>query len=333
MIKKVDFYGIPAVAFAAGGYEALMIPSVGANVVRLKHLASGIEILRTPAADEIENFKERPQIYGLPLLFPPNRIADGTYTFDGRKYQYPITIPAQNNYHHGIIKSQPFSVCRTCEGDGYAEVEAVYYCNAFNDAIYANFPHEFVCRMIFRLDEKGLSQTTVFENRSDKAMPVGMGFHTPLRVPFTPDGNPENYRLRLSAGKRMELNERTLPTEKLFDLGAAEAPLRKEGILPCGEAVECALVNEPLNIGDRTYNGAILTDTATGWSACYEVDSQFKFWTLWNNGGNVPYICPEPQTWATNAPNLSDPKAYGFQSVAPGKEFRASTHLYVCNKI
>ena len=333
MIQKIDFNGLPAVQFAAGGYEALLVPSVGANVVRLKHLATGIEILRTPAADEIENFKERPQIYGLPLLFPPNRIADGTYTFDGRQYQYPITIPAQNNYHHGIIKSQPFSVCRAEEGDGYAEVEAVYYCNAVNDAIFCNFPHQFTCRMIFRLDDKGLLQTTVFENHSDKDMPVGMGFHTPIRVPFTPDGKAENYRLRLSAGKRMEMNERTLPTEKLMELAPAEAPLREGGILPCGEAMEWALVNESLTADGRPYNGAILTDTATGWSVCYEVDPHFKYWTLWNNGGNVPYTCPEPQSWATNAPNLSDPKAYGFEAIAPGKEFRASTRLYVSDKM
>ena len=77
MIEKINFNGIPAVHFTAGGYEAVMVPSVGANVVKLKHTATGIEILRTPDAEEMENFKERPQIYGLPLLFPPNRIADG----------------------------------------------------------------------------------------------------------------------------------------------------------------------------------------------------------------------------------------------------------------
>lgn len=187
--------------------------------------------------------------------------------------------------------------------------------------------------MIFRLDADGLHQTTVFENLSDKDMPVGMGFHTPIRVPFTPDGKAENYRIRLSVGKRMEMNERTLPTEKLFDLSPAEAPLRKEGIAPCGEAMEWALVNETLEINGHPYNGAVMTDTASGWSACYEVDENFKYWTLWNNGGNVPYACPEPQSWATNAPNLSDPEAYGFRYIAPGSEFRASTHLFVSNKM
>lgn len=152
-------------------------------------------------------------------------------------------------------------------------------------------------------------------------------------MPFTADGKAENYRLRLSVGKRMEMNERTLPTEKLLDFTAAEAPLRTEGIAPCGEAMEWALVNETLTVGGHPYNGAIMTDTASGWSACYEVDENFKYWTFWNNGGNVPYACPEPQSWATNAPNLSDPEAYGFRHIAPGGEFRASTHLFVSNKM
>lgn len=90
MIEKINFNGIPAVHFTAGGYEAVMVPSVGANVVKLKHTATGIEILRTPDAEEMENFKERHQFTVAPAL-PPNRIADGTYTFEGRKYQYPIT--------------------------------------------------------------------------------------------------------------------------------------------------------------------------------------------------------------------------------------------------
>ena len=333
MLRTVDFHGLKAVEFSKGDYTALLVPGMGANLVRLANTRLGAEILRTPGADEIEVFKGRPQVFGLPILFPPNRIADGTYTFEGRKYQYPITIPAQNNYHHGIIKGEPFDVSRTVDGDGFAEVEAVYYSNAFNNAIFRDFPHEFCCRMIFRLDADGLHQTTVFENLSDKDMPVGMGFHTPIRVPFTADGKASDYRLRLSVGKRMEMNERTLPTEKLLDFTPAEAPLRTEGIAPCGEAMEWALVNETLTVDGHPYNGAIMTDTASGWSACYEVDENFKYWTFWNNGGNVPYACPEPQSWATNAPNLSDPEAYGFRHIAPGGEFRASTHLFVSNKM
>ena len=92
MLRSVDFHGLRAVEFSKGDYTALVIPEIGANLVRLCHTGLGAEILRTPAADEIETFRRRPQVFGMPLLFPPNRIADGRYEFDGRTYRFPITI-------------------------------------------------------------------------------------------------------------------------------------------------------------------------------------------------------------------------------------------------
>jgi len=136
MLHRIDWNGLQAVEFSKGDYTALLIPSVGANLVRLANTRLGAEILRTPAADEIETFKSRPQIFGLPLLFPPNRIADGRYQFDDRTYQYPITIEKEHNYHHGIIKGLPFVVSKAYETEDEVLVECRYYSNIGNDAIY-----------------------------------------------------------------------------------------------------------------------------------------------------------------------------------------------------
>ena len=89
MLRCIDWHGLQAVEFGKGDYEALLIPGFGANLVRLANVRLGVEILRTPAADEIETFKGRPHVFGLPVLFPPNRIADGTFTFGGRTYHLP----------------------------------------------------------------------------------------------------------------------------------------------------------------------------------------------------------------------------------------------------
>ena len=136
MLRSVDFYGLRAVEFSFGDYTALVVPGQGANLVRLAHTGLGAEILRTPAADEIETFLRRPQVFGMPLLFPPNRIGDGRYRFDGREYRFPITIERENNYHHGILKSQPFAVSKAWETDEETLVECRYYSNAGNDAVF-----------------------------------------------------------------------------------------------------------------------------------------------------------------------------------------------------
>lgn len=331
MIKKIDWHGISALELKVGGYEAIIVPEVGANLIRLYNSDKGVDILRTPTADEVSTFVERPQVFGLPLLFPPNRIEDGRYTYNGKSYQYPITIPAQNNYHHGNIKSQPFTVTKITEGDGCAYVEATFFSNRFNNAVYQYYPHDFECRMSYRLSAEGMEHTVTFVNLSDEEMPLGVGYHTPIMIPFTAAGNRDDYRMRLSVGQEWELSERTLPTEKLLPLNEQTALLRTaEGMKPVGTPIEIAFTAQPIEVDGKPYNGAIITDTASGVSVYYQVDEQVKNWTLWNNGGGVNWACPEPQTWATNAPNLKmDKEITGLQSVAPKQSWKTVSKLYV----
>lgn len=329
-IQEIKWNGLDALSLESNLYYALLIPSVGANLIQLRQKELGVEILRTPTAEEIETFASRPQIFGLPLLFPPNRIEDGKYTFQSKSYEYPITLPAQNNYHHGIIKSEAFTVTKTEINADHVTVEATYISDSSHGLIYENFPHEFECKMIFILSDKGLTHTVSFKNLSKEEMPLGVGYHTPIMVPFQNNGDASKYKLQLSAGKRWELSERGLPTGKLLDLTAEEALLRTEGILPTGKSIEWALTDEAIVVDGMPYHGAIMTDTNTGIKVFYEVDENFKHWTFWNNGGEVNWACPEPQTWAINAPNLNLPKEVtGFQSVKSGDTWSGTTQLYV----
>ena len=329
-IEKINWHGIDAVLLETNVYEAIIVPSVGANLIRLYNKEKHIDILHTPDTEEVETFLKRPQVFGVPLLFPPNRIEDGKYTFAGKNYEFPITIPAQNNYHHGIIKSQPFTITRTRYSSDAVEVEASFYSNCVNDAIYKNFPHEFVCRIRFILTDKELTHIVSFTNLGTSPMPVGVGFHTPLNLPFSKNTSKEDYKLRLSCGKQWELSDRSLPTGNLLELEDEDSLLRTEGMTVTGKPIEIALTNESISESGRTYNGAILTNRKDNVSVYYEVDSQFKHWTLWNNGGDVDWVCPEPQTWAINAPNLKlSPEITGFQSIKGGKSWSGTTRFYI----
>lgn len=329
-IEKINWHGMDAVLMETNVYEAIIVPSVGANLVRLYNKKKKIDILRTPEQEEIETFISRPQIFGVPLLFPPNRIEDGTYTFEGKKYKYPITIPTQNNYHHGIIKSQPFTITNTRFSADAVEVEASYFSNRINNEIFANFPHEFICKIRFILTDNELTHIVTFRNTGDETMPLGVGYHTPIRLPFMKNTVASDYKLRLSAGKRWELSDRSLPTGKLLDLSEEEMQLRNEGMNVRGKAIEMALTDEVIIENGKPYHGAILTNTKKKISVYYEVDRQFKHWTLWNNGGDVDWVCPEPQTWAINAPNLKLPaKVTGFQVLESGKRWSGTTRFYV----
>jgi len=328
MIRCVDFHGLQAVEFSKGDYTALLVPSVGANLVRLANTRLGAEILLTPAADEVETFLGRPQVFGLPVLFPPNRIEDGCYTFDGRTYQYPITIEKEHNYHHGILKSQPFAVSKAVETDGEVLIECRYYSNAANDAIFRDFPHEFKCKIIYKLSAKGLKQEVTFTNRSNLRMPVGVGFHTPLCIPFA-GGEAADYVMRVAVGEQVELNERNLPTGRKLPLTEQFAKLREGGlqVTDCAP-IEAGFTMREIDVDGKPYRGAVVENKQTGVRTFYEVNDMTTYWTIWNNGGQVPYCCPEPQSWITNAPNASDPEAAGFRSIAPGETFSMKFKLY-----
>ncbi len=328
MIRTLDWNGMKAVEFSKGDYTALLVPEIGANLVRLANTRLGVEILRTPTAGEMETFKSRPQIFGLPLLFPPNRIDGGRYEFEGRTYQYPITIEKENNYHHGILKGEPFQVSKAKEDDEEVKIECRYYSNSANDAVYRNFPHEFKCKVIYKLSAKGLKQEVVFSNKSKENMPVGVGFHTPMLIPFA-GGTAEDYRMRVAVGEQVELGERNLPTGKKLPLAGKFASLRNGGlqVTDC-EAIEAAFTLEEIEIDGESYRGAVVENIRTGVRTFYEVDDKTVYWTIWNNGGKEPYCCPEPQSWWTNAPNTADPEEAGFRYIEPGESWSMKFRLY-----
>lgn len=332
MIRCVDYCGLRAVEFSKGDYVALLIPEMGANLIRLAHTRLGVEVLHTPSAEEIETFRRRPQVYGLPILFPPNRIADGEFRFDGRTYHLPITNEKEHNFHHGFLKSQPFQVSKAVETDDEVMIECRYYSNAGCDVIFRDFPHEFKCKIIFRLSARGLEQEVVFTNRSRERMPLGVGFHTPLHIPFA-GGEDGDYVMRVAVGEQAELDGRNLPTGRKLPLNDQFARLREGGLRVTGcEAIEAGFTLREIDVDGKPYRGALVENLRTGVRVFYEVDDRTTYWTIWNNGGQVPYCCPEPQSWTTNAPNAADPEAEGFRSVAPGESWSAKYQLYVQEK-
>jgi aldose 1-epimerase len=329
-IEKINWNGLEAVLLETNIYEAIVIPSVGANLIKLFNKEKGVNVLRTPSANEVDVFKGRPHVFGVPVLFPPNRIEDGTYTYAGKKYTFPITMPAHNHYHHGILKSQEFTVCSVQENAGNIAIELVFFSNIVNNRVYENFPHDFICTIKYALSDKGLEQTISFENLGVGPMPLGIGFHTTLAYPFTADGLKEDYKLYMSVDKRWEQSERGLPTGKIMELRGEEVLLKDDGFCPLGKALEWHLVDKAIQVDGKAFHGTIFTDTKKNLSVFYEVDDQFKHWTLWTNDGEVDWICPEPQTFADNAPNLKLPEEVtGMQAIAGGKTWSGTSWLYV----
>ena len=219
-------------------------------------------------------------------------------------------------------------VSKARETDEEVMIECRYYANAGNDAVYRDFPHEFKCKITYWLTAEGLEQEVTFSNRSKTRMPLGVGFHTPLTIPFA-GGTDADYVMRLAVGEEVELDGRNLPTGRRLPLSAQFSKLRREGLRVTGcEPIEAGFTLREIDVDGKPFRGALVENLRTGVRTFYEADEQTTYWTLWNNGGQVPYCCPEPQTWTTNAPNAADPAAEGFRSIYPGESWRMTFRLY-----
>ena len=159
-------------------------------------------------------------------------------------------------------------------------------------------------------------------------MTVGVGFHTPMRIPFA-GGAAGDYVMRAAVGERVELSERNIPTGRKLPLSEKFARLRGAGlqVTDC-DPIEAAFTVREIEVDGKPFRGALVENLRTGVRTCYEVDGQTTCWTIWNNGGKVPYCCPEPQSWTTNAPNMPDPEAEGFRSIATGGTWSMKFRLY-----
>jgi aldose 1-epimerase len=328
-VKEKDWFGEKVIEFSAGGYKAIMIPSIGANVIQLINIEKDMDILKTPKT--LEELKDRPQGYGIPLLFPPNRIENATYTINGKTYNLPRNGGASNNHVHGILRGLPFNILRAEEKeDDAVEIEVNFISDKENDVMFRYFEHEFECRLFYRLSKEGLEQKLTFVNNSNSPMPLGIGFHTTLNVPFSKDSNRETYRLIVSAYKKWELTDKNLPTGNILPLNIQELEYRNAGMMPYEFPLDNCYMAKPIELDGRKYHGAILIDTLSNKKVFYEVGEEYTHWTIWNKNAEGDFICPEPQTWTINAPNVDLPwEVTGVKLLPPGESWSENSKLYV----
>ena len=79
--------------------EARILPEVGFNLFHFSTRVAGQLVDVIEADADFELGKTSPSRCGIPILFPfPNRIDQGQYTWEGKKY----TIPQSKNGDHAI---------------------------------------------------------------------------------------------------------------------------------------------------------------------------------------------------------------------------------------
>ena len=239
----------------------------------------------------------------MPILFPVNRIEEGKFEFEGRKYVFPINEPDTGCHLHGFLHEAEFEVVE--QGGNFIK------CRYDSDELYSFFPHKFRVEINYSLSSKGMLQETYIYNRSDANMPVFLGFHTTFNVPFDDGSSGEEVSVFAEVGEEIELNMDTF------------LPIGR--ILPSTELADCfqngtfVPVDKAISKHYRAVkDGKIeLIDAKKRIKIKYDNDSKFG-WRLFYNGDAEQYICLEPQTCMVNCQNSRLDRNYtGFDFIPP----------------
>lgn len=324
-----DFKGEKIIELCAGGYEAIIAPFLGSNVLRLYDTVNNIDVLRYDPDLTIEELKSSSCVYGMPTLYLPNRLDGGVLKTSDATYHLPVNEEDLGNHLHGFLYNRPYSVV-SIEEDTDKVVAKTAYTFDEKDEAYSYLPISFRSELTFTLSDKGLEYEFTMTNLSKVQMPYGVCNHTAMHAPFSKDYKPEDMRLYIPIGEKVELDNRCLPTGEILPQEEHDKMYLSGSMVPVNHPIDNDMYYaEEGDINGVPFYGSITTDIATGKQVCYEVDKAFKFWIVWNEWGKKDYFCPEPMSWIINAPNMNIPASEsGYVELAPGESKTIREHIY-----
>ncbi len=138
--------------------------------------------------------------HGTPLIPWPNRLADGSYEFDGECHQLALSEPTKRNAIHGLLRWRPW---RCIEREPSRVLMGIWLHPS------PGYPFFLDVSVAYTLDEAGLTITTCVVNVGERACPFGTGQHPYLSAG---DGSVDGCSLELPATTRILTDsERQLP--------------------------------------------------------------------------------------------------------------------------
>ncbi|WP_051348418.1 aldose 1-epimerase [Peribacillus kribbensis] len=306
-VRSVKYLEYKGIELENDRFRAVVLPSEGSNIISLYDKTKEAELLRTTS--DAEEYKTRRMVYGTPVLIPPNRIEDATFTFNQQVYHLEMNRKKEENHIHGFVHDKEWTV-KEMDSDQNRVVTALVSDDFPH--IMDQFPHSFTLEMEIELTNEGLKQTLKVTNKGDSLMPFGLGYHTTFYF------DNEASTLQMDVEKEWVLNDRNLPTGELKATDYKE-PLAK------GMHLQDVRFDTPFPMTQNTK--ALIRHESLGIELAYDAAEGFKHWVLFTADGRSNFVAIEPYSWITNAPNLKLPdEVTGMMSIEPNenKEFVAT---------
>ena len=312
--QRTTRHGTEVILRDAGtGTMAVVLPQAGFNCWRF--VTGSAEFLAPPANPSA--LDKGGAGFGWPILFPfPNRIANGEFTFGGKRYR---VRSGTGHAIHGFVSTQPWRVTATDTNDG-ASVTAMTDTDS-NPLLKEHWPWPCRLTVTYRLAGRSLTMTATAENLSTEPMPFGFGVHPYHPLPLTPAGTRSRCLIQEPCREQLELTADCIPTGKR---------------LPVAEWLDGRALGEKTL--DDVFTGTqmeadgsvcVLRDPDSQWEVTMRADRAFKHWVVYAPQRNV--ISFEPYTCVTDAFNLHARGVddTGFAVLEPGKPWRGAVTMSV----
>jgi aldose 1-epimerase len=176
-------------------------------------LGAILRVLKWKDKDLLASFDANetvPCCNGYVLVPYPNRVEDGTYTFDGKTYSMPIDEPERNTSLHGFGFRSYWNLEELTESSVTLSWRA---------PSIPSYPFDVTVYAHYELEDSGLTQSVTVENNDEKPAPWAFGIHPWLANGVTghrgDDIEADNAacHLELHASKHVTVSpDRLLPT-------------------------------------------------------------------------------------------------------------------------
>jgi aldose 1-epimerase len=269
------------------GDQRAVVVEVGGGL--RSYTAGGRDVLDGYGIDE-ESLSGRGQV----LIPWPNRLQDGSYEFDGRRHQLPLTEPELSNAIHGLVR-----------WDGWRAGERETHRIVMKYVVHPQpgYPFTLALNVEYALSEDGLTVRTTATNVGSEACPYGYGAHPYLTLETE---TIDSLVLRAPGARVLFHDERDLPV-------GSEPVEGTEYDFRAPRPIGGTKLDNAFTDLERDADGCALVsleDPATGRSVTLWVDEHYPYLMLFT-GDPLPDVnrralAVEPMTCPPNAFRTGD---------------------------
>ncbi len=325
--SQIEVEGVPVVRLrdAGGGARVSIAPTVG-NIA-YEYAVNGKNAFWHPF-DSVSAFAAAPKLSGNPLLWPwANRLDRDGFFANGKFYALRPELGkirrdgAEQPIHGLLLFSDAWQVVEVAADKESAWATSRIEYGRHPD-LAAQFPFAHTIEMTYRLRRGELEVSTHVVNESASTMPLSLGYHPYFQLHDAPR---DQWRVRLAARSRWELNEKLTPT-------GAKQPVAERFARPDDLPLEGVVLDDVF--------GELIRE-AGDWARFAVSGKREKIEVLYGPGFDTAvvyapggqgrsFICFEPMAGITNAFNLAHEGRYdALQTVAPGKSWTGRFRILI----